>query len=1759
MVLYYETPVAFPGIRHDDASGSGAVYVVNDHHGTIRRLEEPHTNCTNTTIATNGGYGEEGMVLELEGDSSFAAAVAVAGTGMSSVSELFVGSGSAVIVTTSPVSHQRMAVTVLNYCAATGATAADENGDSSPRVAILDFNLECRLEPIVAVQAFHCPGGSNSNTNTNRVVFQLVVVDSAGSVVTTRWTLDSLTPVAVPRWNQVPCDVRCCRIPQLAAAAASSGMRSSSSSSPNLTSTMVAFVTSDVLVVALNPYLVAVDLFRDQIHIWSQIQCLQEEKIRASVWKNLVNKSVEFIVGGGGKEDVIVVDMKPVAAVCTVDNDPRTVFTLHADGTMRHWTLPSMISDNANTITTGGQYLLLAPYTVRNVPRVEEHIPESFLWSSDAPNTTYLTARLLFQDPEPSVYAVCLHVQTVKAIEHQSYSPAELDMSSKNYSPVASKHVIVAIDVPADVTDEAMYASSTHLIPVHVPIDAKSSCLVDMQLDPRSDRCKLLALFRSFDDSGLSEVVLCSYSQCTLSMLGLEPVVVNRDMMLDGAASRERDCIAALSFASVVLQGSSQTQESLLDDALFAMNQRFMRFLFRPSTPRGNGTVLPPRPMHIRRAMQRLQPQQEHALSFRGSLDTDSSIEEEVAMFVDGWRKLARRQHFTMQSPVKKFLESPLPTTARTALGHFSGASLYNDMDLDDDLSTHETPVVEDDDWEEGNEDEIQQALKDHEDRWKVLLLTIVKQEESDRMPLALFVSSAESMFADAAIIVRPSCICSLIVIKPEVYTSQEQRMATMDETAMQVLNAMMRDKHCALSLVKVEQFIQESITQGAVAINPDVVEGFKLMMMNVVACISDETASILNELTSVRNDQWNALFGCAPFRSFLPGLCALAGVYEDFGAASQTSIQPSLQSRLAAGSLVVNSIDSLRRLLLARCLIALSIDLDPLTQTTALRMYLHSVALISVMAEIVPMHSLTAIGNLDSTLKQFSIDPSFDTNSSLSIAPPKKRAKVSWYLGTYGEEDETVILDALLIQRSHRRFSNDSFRSSVSVFPLQLGKVILTSIFQFGQPRQSSQRMPELNVLPECAGEITEPHLALRLLSLPLALPNHEDSTETMATRTEIVAQCLVSLSRFKPSTVAVTMVARALDLLPFDEQDLTISKKHLRLLESRMRENVVGGEMFLQYIRHRIEKCLLVSTDESRDTIETLLSALFNSALSIKNWTEAYSAVLNYPIAERRLEKYTRLVRAMVDHGALRVLLDMCSELSLKGEAVQHALYFPDIVADALTDMAMTDIYTSLVVDPEPPSDYQNALFDLHMSLGQYKKAAQVMDIRYVNSQKALSSHVPELDLDQQLRRQALIVDDMVRSSRSCYNAMKLEPDSNAKYLMSGERGLATDIPFRLRGEGGSLKHGRNENVQPLNKGPSTKPGKYMRLVHLEGRAVRVKALKTLFDEETRDSFFVLNALANEGGDAGRNDSEIRDELFASGYYAVGLNVARTMDKIRGCLPNGRSLWFDSVSHLICNYLLPFALDKEWEPSRPTFTQIEAAIKSFNPQQKTTLLAGSRYNKLCDTERSNNRMGTMLLVRELTTKYSSVSEPLAEEVAKFFLRPNRAASRLPHWLEDLLLTGTVFDDLPGLFARRRMKNTPAGYLGNPVALLQLYTMSGLFKDACRIVTLVLSRNDFRKHAAHDRLPEKGELDFVPEHKIEFLWNLIEGRLNKNAFASSNDEREQLLQARSAMDEALVTYFTQLQQISEIGIQSARTLAGASNFIRPQGQWVAP
>ena len=171
------------------------------------------------------------------------------------------------------------------------------------------------------------------------------------------------------------------------------------------------------------------------------------------------------------------------------------------------------------------------------------------------------------------------------------------------------------------------------------------------------------------------------------------------------------------------------------------------------------------------------------------------------------------------------------------------------------------------------------------------------------------------------------------------------------------------------------------------------------------------------------------------------------------------------------------------------------------------------------------------------------------------------------------------------------------------------------------------------------------------------------------------------------------------------------------------------------------------------------------------------------------------------------------------------------------------------------------------------------------------------------------------------------------------------------------------------------------------------------------------------------------------------------------------------------------------------------------------------------------------MVLVRP------SAGSPFGLEVGRVFV--GIGDSQLPCFLEDHLLG--LSEQRSGLFAKTSKGSSSA----NASALCTLFIQHCRYIDACDLVTRTLMGGDTegeaRKAMSVSRIPEKGNIDFVPYNMIDMLWELVDKTLRQGSISEST--KSQLRVSRMKMEDALKFHFN-LLKISEEGLRSARALA---------------
>eukprot|EP00529_Nitzschia_sp_RCC80_P002694 CAMPEP_0113454898 /NCGR_PEP_ID=MMETSP0014_2-20120614/8100_1 /TAXON_ID=2857 /ORGANISM="Nitzschia sp." /LENGTH=1874 /DNA_ID=CAMNT_0000346317 /DNA_START=2263 /DNA_END=7887 /DNA_ORIENTATION=- /assembly_acc=CAM_ASM_000159 len=673
-------------------------------------------------------------------------------------------------------------------------------------------------------------------------------------------------------------------------------------------------------------------------------------------------------------------------------------------------------------------------------------------------------------------------------------------------------------------------------------------------------------------------------------------------------------------------------------------------------------------------------------------------------------------------------------------------------------------------------------------------------------------------------------------------------------------------------------------------------------------------------------------------------------------------------------------------------------------------------------------------------------------------------------------------------------------------------------------------------------------------------------------ATRIEIKRVVEMSTTRllFDPLSLSTTPSPQDISdmerasILKVAENMLRLSRlrNRLKILEKPIKssswgeENVGSLEMFLDLITDTIEE---VESAFPSDFVgkmreySTLWSMKFQCAVNARRWNEAYEACVRTPIDEHRQFNYKLLVENMIESGYLNRLLNMCTEVDVEslenpaGTATQNnTVDLYEVASEVMLRRTKPGDYYDLrasASDMIPVADYAGALYSLHASQENWRRATQALDLRYnaaVTSLTRAKSLVGPQSLAFNELREKVIMEDMVLSSCSSAHTIALVKDEADRFLVSGEYSPYTELPSAEEDANGG--NASDISIDRLSR--------FMTESHLAGRAAKSISLRTLYLDRGIDvdfSGFLKPKISNEFVDA----------LYSNGYIHYGNLLAEAQCKAFERLTNGSrgvggdDLFVLTLTDLLTKYLIPLTVTTtDSKPARPTLPQLQAAIDTAGSIQKTqTFIATDRKSSLSSQQAVVMRTAASLLVKNITSSYSSSTASLAEALANSFLELNENAV-LPVWLERMLVGADVSGSFVGVgtaaFAPRSMADFD-GYAGNPQGLISIYISHGMLVEACNLVSEILSgfgTDDPHEFATKNssRLPEKGDIDYVPYKNIDLVWNLIEIATKQNGNCPP-EYKTRALAARDKMEQALKKYIEN-SRITEMGLQSARATA---------------
>jgi hypothetical protein len=1623
-----------------------------------------------------------------------------------------------------------LSLTLLNTAPAPSASAVIAQLE-------LDLSETQTLRDIVRVRAFALDRLTVRlivvDTNATALVLNMVLHEPRAAYGTATGTsIDTPSPTLIPN-------------PQLTVVSVTNLLGddlTSRMAPPALRPSMLEFLSATHLLLSLNPFLLCVNLESNEISLWSQSWTQRAMQSRQSTWTRWIgtaaaNAGTAAATGAlHGTRGIVLDDMPPVAALTVAEH---LVFTLHSDASVRRWILPTRTGNPSSADSA-----LWEPREVWTL-RVPA-LPSSDLWS-ESPESTQLQA-CLYNDAR--VYALVVHIQTTDAADEIC-------------------HLVV---VDGDVAAESEITTSrVQTVP------PQASALVDMQLHP--GRCALSCWYRSkqYADAGSGDgtsvgrsngigdshddtSLWVHYQPSHSTMVSSQPTVTaaskaGHDALLDALALQERTRILNLHYSPY---GTNLTDTDL-EEALHQIDKLFLSHLFRPEFVRGTGTTTPPLEAILRRVLHQLVPHYRDPVGECGT-------ERRVLLALHEWRSQQQNRNLWLAMTPGRHrhehdhLMTPGTTTAN-APPH-TNMSLYDSLlqlEDDEDLelgSAMDRGMMEEDEdeWERAEIDKESQ-MEAHEERWRQFLLTVWEEERMMRLPVAMGLVSCST---DLGILVRPSTISVLAQHGDGPPLGTTTTPLLLDQIASKLVTALEMDEVSAARLYAAEQAVHSVIARGDLAWHATEVDRLPaLLLVSLQDCLWDvvmphESNLLIEGLKNATETDLIQFLLRPPVESTLPGLGLLVSSKDSTGTAFASSIDE--QQRLATSSLATRCMNSIRRLTLGRCLVLSQImTTRPNSMSAAWLIYFQAVATMFVSAQHI-------------ALSNYSL-PSPSADSPSSSSPLTKRP--SFGSGGSGvSNSKTTVLDASL-QATFELDENNTTSMTKSI--AQRVKSFLKKAFNLAlvplNDTPSYSALPELGILPGSSGNvIDQPKLALRLLAPVVALPPPCPGGKSIVVREEAIAECLLIASHSESDDKrSQSMVEKAFKLLKFDEQDLVKGMRRLETLQRHTASSTNLAGLFILFIEEAIQKMQALHDEDALNSMHdysTLWSNLFNTAITSCKWDTAYHSCLNNPDPARRAGNIQRMVRAMVDAGDLSALLSKCVAHGSKITEDSHLELFRmggdlyGIAVETLAEASSRDLYLFQVVKPEPLADYQAALYVLHCSQGQWRRAAQSLDLRYVNARTALLNGPSgtDLDNDKKMQRESLIIHDMALAALGCSNAIRLVDDKDVHFIVSGEQnGAYPSLPISLNTQT-SPRSKRDRGLQILADGDdevnahkgATRLSRYMDVTDIETRGVRASVLCSLFEDDG-DGYHAAKTAFLQEVPTNDTDNTVLDKLFARGYYGHGIALASMIAKVQQGKPDGVNVFYDSLSHLVCTYLVPIATDRTAKPTRPTFSQIQTAFDSVGDLTNPSVLVVSRTKKISLLQGQAIREGAMAVLQRLVLKYTSTECPVAVDVAAALLGNDQSGTSLPTWLEHLLVYGADPSvHAPGLFAKRRVVHAENGapneslYLGDPSILLTLYTERGLYMDACRVVELVLT-DPSRKTMAASFIPEKGMIDFVPYPKIDLLHSLMDVVLRKNGV--DEDTREELRACQDSLRDSLEQHF-RLLKIGESGLRSARALA---------------
>ena len=1710
-----EVPLLFPSLEVPSSAHSccAGVFVVDDENATIYNASTGTRNTeANNAVDSRGNFDQFGV------DKFFL-------RGMASISSIITSHNKRATITTSAsVDAPRM----LNV--AFLLDDDDQEMSSSSRLLRLDWSMSTQFGSIVSVQAF-------ASLMVHQV--DLCVVDSNGLI--------AVISIDVDTWE--PAHGTPLRIINVQSLLASQWPESSSIMTTfELTQERVTFLDKNRILLATNPFLMAVHVLENKVAVWS----LQQGRTASNTSSSSSTISSLFtgiFIGssGSGAQSLFPdaqnpVDMNPILSLCTADNDYTTVFTFHSGGMLRKWRCP------------GGSCLV--PDSVQDIPL--EDLPSEEDWSDEPLRLvahSYDSGGVPLSgddddnETSDSLFCAALFIQTTRSPmmfqQNAASSPGASFFDSNDgengrvptgaenendmyVTPFGGSRLIVSA-ASGSLPDN--FVSVSHA----VRLPDGPSALVGAAF--MGNVPSLTALIAKDDATALvryEAIEGTSSGQEGGHILKVVPTMDIQYGSLDDVAGQELWCIEYFPSFSANM-------------SVHELDVLYSHYLFRPKACRGLGHVLPPSASRIRMALQKCIPQ--YRVGVTSSNMNDVALEVIKAMHE--WRT---SRSAAQRGPIMQLVPANVQTPGK-GVG-FTPKSFYESLQKPQEpewtgVSEPQTPTNMN---EEGNDrDATILERQEYEEQWQQLLVHIWNEEAVDRIPLA---------FApEKGIILRSGSVSALLAnpVKPSLSGN------LLDRVAAHILEKIATQGDLASQLYAQEQRIMLAFSNCTMDMTPTaaavaselslLTEGIRdaVMSQNEIDHLqrSLNSSSVEDWVFNVQQVNWGSL-----------GASMSQQDKEEIEMEPSSSRFMSVQERLTAASLCARRLDEVKQLFLGRYLVLCGLYAPVAIRESAWLGYLRTGSLLVASCHHVPCLSQPR-GVATTDTEQDGLPPkkrpSFDSMQSESI------------LLSAGMGNVTTMLDCFLanvnqgfVQDNENEFTNLPAYSRVlyqrvetALFRL-FDSVSPTGVEQDPLSQELSFMLPSVSK----GAHMEQPKLVLTLLSpfLLASLSNQETSTRREVLET--TAECLLVLASNYPEVTASIMEDRAYDILCFDAHNLEDSYRRM----NKLRQHVVARSRLVTSIGEAIpslqEQYSMEFLSGSTE-YKKLLSLLFYKSLEANDWGKALIACKYNPNRLQRRDHLQRLVTAMVDSGALCRLVSMCSLYGEDTEEVDNArgmdLY--SVAVDILGKAGHRDWYTHLASGSDSISDYQGALYALHLSRNELRKAAQAMELRYVNATSALaldstkllsSSNGLPMDSATVFKRTRLILDDLVLAAAGAHESLCLVEDPESQFIISGEYEKLSLVPFTVSNAdeaSGIIKRPRDGvDNQDEERSEEEKEAtgenlyeyrldRYNDCQDLRTRLIVATGVRRLWIDDVFDQKLV-QLLLSERDENGTGIQLLIMELLKAGHYDQGLILTLQMKE---SLP-GSDLFLTALSCFLCDHLVPLTLGVRGG-STPSLSQILAAYDAVGESSKPPVLLGPSPRRDEDPQAASIRVASIALLESATKTYTTAETPFAARVADCLVVDHRVAA-LPEWLVSLLKYGSFpCHWTPGLFARRPQKGF-VGYLGDPCALLNIYMMAGMYHFAFELVSSVLDSAEAAPNSPAMRLPEKGDMDFVPYETIDLLYNLVDAAI-ENGDISDNEFREVVLSARDRMVQSLQDHFDRME-MSEEGIKSARILASS-------------